>query len=145
MAMKVAVDYQLAFKHEPLDHLTRAESGRKGLLQQGLVVSVDVATGERTSVVANDDTVWVEHRDYFEDEVVAQELRSQIDRNVSWQGDSGSNLPLHQAKCPAESPTGPSSSTTNWSRPGAPAPSQPRLSSTDSLRWSPTGWSQSTS
>ena len=48
--------------------------GRKGVLEDRLVVPVEVSSREGAAVVTHDDPVRVDHWDHLEDEHVSQQL-----------------------------------------------------------------------
>ena len=74
MAVQVAVEHDLAIVHNFFDHFARVPYAGKGLLEHRLVVSIEIASGQRASIVANNNAVRIEHRHYLEYEVVAQRL-----------------------------------------------------------------------
>ncbi len=73
--MQVTVEQNLSLLSQLFDHFTRVPHRRKRLFEHCLVITVQVATGERASVVADHHSVRVQHRHYLENERVTQKLR----------------------------------------------------------------------
>lgn len=93
MAMKVTVENQFGFMHEskanihsnpsreifrekPFDHFSRMPNGWIGILENGFIISIQISTGQGTSVVSNDHSIRIEHRNNFKDKVIAQKLNT---------------------------------------------------------------------
>ena len=94
MAMEVTVENQFGFMHEsranhhwnlfrgilgekPFDHFSRVPNGWIGILENGFVISIQIPTGQGTSVVSNDHSIRIEHGNNFKDKVIAQKLNKQ--------------------------------------------------------------------
>lgn len=72
--MEITVYKQLSLLFHTLDHLLGVEDGRVQLFIRVNPLPIKVNLCEVTSIVADDHTVDVEHRYYFEQEVLPQYL-----------------------------------------------------------------------
>ena len=72
VSVEVAVHSDGAFFHQLLDHHLGLMDGRKGFLDDILVLPVEISPGQITPSVPDDDAVRVQHRDNLEDESLPQ-------------------------------------------------------------------------
>ncbi len=72
MSVEVAVEDNVGLLHEPPDEALDVEDGREGLLDDGLVLTVEVTSGQGAPGVAHHHTVRVQHGHHLEEEQVGE-------------------------------------------------------------------------
>ena len=72
VGVEVAVHSNGALFHQFLDHDLGLVDGRKGLLDDILVLSVEISPGQITPSVPDDDAVRIQHRDNLKDKSVPE-------------------------------------------------------------------------
>lgn len=72
--MEVSKDEQLSLLYEVVDHLLGVVDRGVQHFRRGFPSSIQIAPGQRATIVSINDTVWVQHRDDFENKVLSKNL-----------------------------------------------------------------------
>ena len=75
MSVQIAIEDDLTLFHELLDRFPRVPNAREGFFEYCFVVSIQISTCKRTSIVSDDHTVRIQHGNDLEHKVVPQKLK----------------------------------------------------------------------
>jgi len=71
MSVQITVHHYFSFFHKFFDHFSRMPNARKSLFQNRLVVTIQITSSQRASVIADYNAGRIEHRHNFKNERVS--------------------------------------------------------------------------